>query len=63
MRISPDAAFAVEQTLPQYHQVAYLYAPSEGFYPLAPAAGLAVLAAYALLALLVAHRLLRTRDV
>ena len=62
MRITPDAAFAVQQTLPQYHQVAYLYTPSEGFYPLAPGIGLAVLAAYALVALLVAHRLLRTRD-
>jgi ABC-type transport system involved in multi-copper enzyme maturation permease subunit len=62
MRITPAAAFAVEQTLPQYHQVSYLYTPSEGFYPLAPAAGLAVLAAYAFVALLVAHRLLRIRD-
>jgi ABC-type transport system involved in multi-copper enzyme maturation permease subunit len=62
MRVTPAAAFAVQQTLPQYHQVAYLYAPSEGFYPLAPGVGLAVLGAYALVALLVAHRLLRTRD-
>ena len=61
-RITPAAAFAVEQTLPQYHQVSYLYTPSEGFYPLAPGAGLAVLGAYTLVALLVAHRLLRTRD-
>jgi ABC-type transport system involved in multi-copper enzyme maturation permease subunit len=62
MRITPAAAFAVEQTLPQYHQVAYLYTPSEGFYPLAPGVGLAVLGAYALVALLVANRLLHTRD-
>jgi ABC-type transport system involved in multi-copper enzyme maturation permease subunit len=62
MRVTPDAAFAVEQTLPQYHQVAFLYTPSEGFYPLAPAIGLAVLGAYTLLALLVANRVLRTRD-
>jgi len=62
MRITPDAAFAVEQTLPQYHQVSYLYTPSNGFYPLAPAAGLAVLGAYTFVALLFAHRLLRTRD-
>jgi ABC-type transport system involved in multi-copper enzyme maturation permease subunit len=62
MRLTPAAGFAVQQTLPQYHQVSYLYTPSEGFYPLAPEAGLAVLAAYALVALLVAHRLLRTRD-
>ncbi len=62
MRVTPAAAFAVEQTLPQYHQVSYLYTPAEGFYPLAPGVGLAVLAAYALVALLVAGRLLRTRD-
>ena len=62
MRITPAAGFAVEQTLSQYHQVAYLYTPSEGFYPLAPGVGLAVLGAYTLVALLVAHRLLRARD-
>lgn len=62
MRITPAAAFAVEQTLPQYHQVAFLYTPAEGFYPLAPGVGLAVLGAYALIALLVANRLLHTRD-
>jgi ABC-type transport system involved in multi-copper enzyme maturation permease subunit len=63
LRLTPAAAFAVEQTLPQYHQVSYLYTPSEGFYPLAPGAGLAVLAAYTLAGLLVARHLLRTRDV
>lgn len=62
MRVTPAAGFAVEQSLPQYHQVSYLYAPSEGFYPLSPGAGLAVLAAYTLVAMLVAQRLLRTRD-
>jgi ABC-type transport system involved in multi-copper enzyme maturation permease subunit len=62
MRITPAAAFAVQQMLPQYHQVAYLYTPSEGFYPLAPGVGLAVLGSYAFIALLVAHRLLRSRD-
>jgi ABC-type transport system involved in multi-copper enzyme maturation permease subunit len=62
MRLSPAAAFAVDQTLPQYHQVNYLYSPSAGFYPLAPAAGFAVLLGYTLLALgLAAHRL-RRRD-
>jgi ABC-type transport system involved in multi-copper enzyme maturation permease subunit len=63
LRVTPAAAFAVEQTLPQYHQVNYLYAPAQGFYPLAPAAGLAVLCAYTLLALGLAGYLLRTRDV
>ncbi len=62
LRITPAAGFAVEQTLPQYHQVAYLYTPADGFYPLAPGVGLAVLAAYTLAALLLANRLLCTRD-
>jgi ABC-type transport system involved in multi-copper enzyme maturation permease subunit len=62
MRITPAAAFAIQQTMPQYHQVAYLYTPSEGFYPLAPGVGLAVLVAYTMAALLVAGRSLRTRD-
>jgi ABC-type transport system involved in multi-copper enzyme maturation permease subunit len=63
LRLTPAAAFAVEQTLPQYHQVNYLYTPSEGFYPLAPGLGLAVLLAYTFAALLIARQVLRTRDV
>jgi ABC-type transport system involved in multi-copper enzyme maturation permease subunit len=62
MRITPAAGFAIQQTLPRYHQVSYLYTPSEGFFPLAPGVGLAVLGAYTLIALVVAHRLLGTRD-
>ena len=62
LRITPAAAFAVQQTLPQYHQVNYVYTPSAGFYPLAPGLGLAVLLAYTLAALLIARHLLRTRD-
>jgi ABC-type transport system involved in multi-copper enzyme maturation permease subunit len=62
LRLTPAAAFAVQQTIPQYSQVNYLYTPSEGFYPLAPWAGLGVLCAYAALALGVATYLLRSRD-
>jgi hypothetical protein len=62
MRLTPAAGFAVQQTLPQYHQVANLYTPANGFYPLAPGVGLAVLGGYTLVALLIAHRLLRSRD-
>ena len=62
LRITPAAGFAIEQTLPKYHQVSYLYDPTGGFYPLAPGLGLAVLCAYALAALLIARRLLLTRD-
>jgi ABC-type transport system involved in multi-copper enzyme maturation permease subunit len=62
LRLTPAAAFAVEQTLPQYHQINYLYTPSGGFFPLAPGLGLAVLVAYTAGALLIARHLLRTRD-
>jgi ABC-type transport system involved in multi-copper enzyme maturation permease subunit len=62
LRLTPAAGFAIEQTLPSYHQVSYLYNPTGGFYPLAPGLGLAVLGAYTLVALLIARRLLLTRD-
>jgi ABC-type transport system involved in multi-copper enzyme maturation permease subunit len=62
MRLTPAAGFAVQQTLPQYHQVNYTYTPANGFYPLSPTAGFAVLCAYALLALGLASYLLRRRD-
>lgn len=62
MRVTPAAGFAIQQTLPQYHQVAYQYTPANGFYPLAPGVGLAVLGAYTLAAMLVAHRRLLSRD-
>jgi ABC-2 type transport system permease protein len=49
LRITPAAAFAVQQALPQYPQVTATYSPS-GYYPLAPWAGFAVLCAWAALA-------------
>jgi hypothetical protein len=58
----PRRRVRLQQTLPQYHQVSYLYTPANGFYPLAPGAGLAVLGGYALVALAVASYLLRRRD-
>jgi hypothetical protein len=61
MRVTPAAGFAIQQTIPHYHQVSYPYVPSLGFYPLSPAVGFAVLCAYAALALGVAAYLLRTR--
>ncbi|MCT2594388.1 hypothetical protein LHJ74_31530 [Streptomyces sp. N2-109] len=60
--MTPVAAFAVQQTLVQYHQVTGIYTPYNGYYPLAPWAGLAVLAVYALVSLAVAAALLRKRD-
>jgi ABC-type transport system involved in multi-copper enzyme maturation permease subunit len=60
-RATPVAGFAVEQSVPQYAQVAGQYGPPE-YFALAPWAGLAVLCGYAALALAVAYMLLRRRD-
>jgi ABC-type transport system involved in multi-copper enzyme maturation permease subunit len=62
LRITPAAAFAIQQATPQYPQVTALYSPSSGYFPLAPWAGLAVLCGYAALALGLAVILLRRRD-
>ena len=61
-RVTPAAAFAVQQTLIQYPQVSNVYAPSAGYYPLAPWAGFAVLCAWVAVALGLAAYLLRRRD-
>jgi hypothetical protein len=62
LRVTPAAAFAVQQTQTQYSQVLAAYTPLAGYYPLAPLAGFAVLCAYAALALALAALLLRRRD-
>jgi ABC-type transport system involved in multi-copper enzyme maturation permease subunit len=62
LRITPAAAFALQQATPQYAQVTALYSPAFGYFPLAPWAGFAVLCAYAALALSLAIVLLRRRD-
>jgi ABC-type transport system involved in multi-copper enzyme maturation permease subunit len=62
LRITPAAAFAVQQATPQYQQVTAIYSPNSGFFPLAPWAGFAVLCGYAALALGLAVVLLRRRD-
>lgn len=61
-RVTPAAAFAVQQTLVPYHQVTSIYTPYNGYYPLAPWAGLTVLAGYALVSLVAAAVMLRRRD-
>jgi ABC-type transport system involved in multi-copper enzyme maturation permease subunit len=61
-RLTPAAAFAVQQTLRPYPQVSSIYTPANGYYPLSPWSGLAVLCAYALLAMCGAFVLLRRRD-
>jgi len=62
LRLTPAAAFAVQQSLIQYPQVAGDYTPTNGYYPLAPWAGFAVLCGYTAVALLVAAVVLRRRD-
>jgi ABC-type transport system involved in multi-copper enzyme maturation permease subunit len=61
-RVTPAAAFAVQQTLIQYPQVNNAYVPSGGYYPLAPWAGLAVLCGWAAVALALAVWTLNRRD-
>jgi ABC-type transport system involved in multi-copper enzyme maturation permease subunit len=61
LRVTPAAAFAIEQSVPQYHQVLGYYGPPD-YFPLAPWAGFAVLCAYAAVGLGVAAYLLRRRD-
>ena len=61
-RVTPAAAFAVQQTLVQYPQVNNAYVPSAGYYPLAPWAGLAVLCGWAAVALALAVWALKRRD-
>jgi ABC-type transport system involved in multi-copper enzyme maturation permease subunit len=62
-RVTPAAAFAVQQTLIPYPQVNNAYVPSAGYYPLAPWAGLAVLCGWAAVALALAAWTLNRRDV
>ncbi len=61
-RVTPAAAFAVQQTLIAYPQVSNVYTPSAGYYPLAPWAGLTVLCAWAAVALALAVWTLNRRD-
>ncbi|MEU7859159.1 ABC transporter permease subunit [Nonomuraea sp. NPDC049141] len=61
-RVTPAAAFAVQQTLVPYRQVTSVYTPYNGYYPMTPWAGFAVLAGYAVVSLAVAAVVLRRRD-
>jgi hypothetical protein len=62
LRVTPAAAFAVQQSVPTYPQTNHVCLPTDGCYPLAPWTGFAVLCAYALVALAVAVFMLRRRD-
>jgi hypothetical protein len=63
LRVTPAAAFALEQSVPAYPQVDRAYDPAHGYFPLAPWAGFAVLCAWTAAALCAAMYLLRKRDV
>jgi len=62
VRLTPAAAFAVQQAVTAYPQVEAIYSPAGGYYPLPWWGGLAVLAGWAALALTAAIMLLRRRD-
>jgi ABC-type transport system involved in multi-copper enzyme maturation permease subunit len=62
LRLTPAAAFAIQQSVVAYPQVAQAYTPAFGFYPLAPWTGFAVLCAWTAVALALAGYLLRRRD-
>jgi ABC-type transport system involved in multi-copper enzyme maturation permease subunit len=63
LRVTPAAAFAIQQSVPEYAQLANACTPSQGgCYPLAPWAGFAVLCAWAAAALALAIIVLRRRD-
>jgi hypothetical protein len=62
LRVTPAAGFAIQQYVPAYPQVANVYTPQHGYYPLQPWAGFGVLCLWAAAALCLAAVLLRRRD-
>jgi ABC-type transport system involved in multi-copper enzyme maturation permease subunit len=62
LRITPAAAFALQQSTPQYPQVSNIYTPANGYFPLAPWTGFAVLGAWTALTLGLAVLLFCRRD-
>ena len=62
-RLTPAAAFSIEQTATPWHQVTASYTPADGYFPLGHWTGFGVLCLYAAAALGLAAWLLRRRDV
>jgi hypothetical protein len=62
LRLTPAAAFAVQQSAPAYPQVAAGYSTMDGYFPLPGWAGFGVLCGYTALTLALAFHLLRRRD-
>ena len=63
VRLTPAAAFAMQDIQPHSALVANVYSPINAYFPLSPWAGLAVLCGYTAVALAGAMWLLRRRDV
>jgi ABC-type transport system involved in multi-copper enzyme maturation permease subunit len=62
LRLTPAAGLSIEQSIPNYPQVASVINPVMGYYPLSPYAGFAVICAWAAAALALAVYVLRRRD-
>jgi ABC-type transport system involved in multi-copper enzyme maturation permease subunit/regulation of enolase protein 1 (concanavalin A-like superfamily) len=62
LRVTPAAAFAIQQSAREYAQVDGVYTVTDGYFPLSAWAGFGVLAAWAALALGAALYALRRRD-
>ena len=62
LRITPAAAFAVQQAIPQYSQVTAIYSPASRLLPAGALVRLAVLCGWAAIAVAWALVLLRRRD-
>ncbi|MEV4621594.1 ABC transporter permease subunit [Asanoa sp. NPDC049573] len=62
LRLTPAAAFAVQQTLHVWPQVYQAYTPAFGYFPLSAWGGFAVLCGWTAAALAIAAVLLRRRD-
>jgi ABC-type transport system involved in multi-copper enzyme maturation permease subunit len=62
LRVTPAAAFAVQQSALEYEQVDNMYNPVSGYFPLPPWGGFAVLAGWAAVVLAAAWYRLRKAD-
>ncbi len=62
LRLTPAAAFAIQQTIPLYHQIDGPHTPALGYFPLSPWSGLAVLGVWTAAAVALAAWSLRRRD-
>ncbi len=62
LRLTPAAAFGLQEGTPQYHQVMSVCSPYNGCFPLAPWNGFAVACVWAAAALAIAIFVLRRRD-